>query len=73
MVGEVDERGKKTVCEKHKRPQFEDQMGTHFLPHTVFHEHNGNYINENQSKLSETELQKVQDTCTPFFFFPQWK
>lgn len=66
VVGEVDERGKKTLCEKHKRAQFEEQMGIHFPPHTVFHKHNGNDINENQTKSSETEQHKVKDTCTPF-------
>lgn len=65
MVGEVDERGK-TVCEKHKRSQFEEQMGIHFLPHTVFHKHNGNDINKNQTKSSETELRKVQDIMHTF-------
>jgi len=56
----------KTVCEKHKRPQFKKQMGIHFLPHTVFHKYNGNDINKNQTKSSETELRKVQDICTTF-------
>ncbi len=60
---------KKTVCEKHKRAQFEEQMGIHFPPHTVFHKHNGNNINENQTKSSETELHKLKDTCTSFWTF----